>query len=87
MLITIEENAIGGFGTHVMQLLSREGALDGKLRMRALFLPDIFIDQDKPEAMYANAGLDSTRHCGRRIRGAGARSATADRRRARLSGR
>jgi 1-deoxy-D-xylulose-5-phosphate synthase len=59
VLITIEENAIGGFGTQVMHLLSREGALDGNLRMRTLFLPDIFIDQDKPEAMYANAGLDA----------------------------
>jgi 1-deoxy-D-xylulose-5-phosphate synthase len=59
VLITIEENSIGGFGTHVMHLLSREGALDGKLRMRSLYLPDIFIDQDKPEAMYARAGLDA----------------------------
>jgi 1-deoxy-D-xylulose-5-phosphate synthase len=59
VLITIEENSIGGFGCYVMQVLSRDGLLDGKLRMRALFLPDIFIDQDKPEAMYAKAGLDA----------------------------
>jgi 1-deoxy-D-xylulose-5-phosphate synthase len=59
VLITIEENSIGGFGCYVMQVLSRDGLLDGKLRMRALFLPDIFIEQDKPEAMYAKAGLDA----------------------------
>ncbi len=59
VLVTVEENAIGGFGAHVMQVLSREALLDGKLRMRALFLPDIFIDQDKPDAMYAAAGLDA----------------------------
>lgn len=59
VMITIEENAIGGFGAHVMQGLSRDGRLDGKLRMRAMFLPDIFIDHDKPEAMYARAKLDA----------------------------
>jgi 1-deoxy-D-xylulose-5-phosphate synthase len=42
-----------------MQFLSLEGLLDGKLKMRTMVLPDLFLDQDKPEAMYANAGLDA----------------------------
>ena len=59
VLITIEEGALGGFGSHVMQFLSLEGFLDGKVKLRSMFLPDTFIDQDKPEAMYAKAGLDA----------------------------
>jgi 1-deoxy-D-xylulose-5-phosphate synthase len=59
VLLTIEEGSIGGFGSHVMQMLAGEGLLDGKLRARSLVLPDRFIDQDKPEAMYAQAGLDA----------------------------
>ncbi len=59
MLLTIEEGCIGGFGSHVLQFLSTEGFLDGSLRMRSLVLPDVFLDQDKPEAMYARAGLDA----------------------------
>jgi 1-deoxy-D-xylulose-5-phosphate synthase len=59
VLITIEEGALGGFGSHVMQFLSLEGLLDGQLKLRTMVLPDIFIDQDKPEAMYAKAGLDA----------------------------
>lgn len=59
VLITVEEGAIGGFGTQVMQSLNAEGLLDGKFRMRALFMPDLFLDQDKPAAMYATAGLDA----------------------------
>ncbi len=59
VLVTIEEGALGGFGSHVMQLLSLEGLLDGKLKVRTMVLPDLFLDQDKPEAMYANAGLDA----------------------------
>ena len=60
VLITIEEGAIGGFGSHVLQFLSRDGVLDRGLKVRAMVLPDIFIDQDKPAAMYAKAGLDAT---------------------------
>ena len=60
LLITIEEGAIGGFGSHVMQLLSLEGLLDGKVKLRSLVLPDRFVDQDKPEVMYAGAGLDAS---------------------------
>jgi len=59
VLVTIEEGALGGFGSHVMQLVSLEGLLDGKLKLRTMVLPDVFIDQDKPEAMYAKAGLDA----------------------------
>ena len=58
-LITIEEGSIGGFGSHVMQLLSDRGVFDTGLKFRSMFLPDIFIDQDTPEKMYETAGLDS----------------------------
>ncbi len=59
-LITIEEGATGGFGAHVAQHLLERGALDaGRLRLRAMVLPDIFIDQASPEAMYRVAGLDA----------------------------
>jgi 1-deoxy-D-xylulose-5-phosphate synthase len=58
VLITIEEGAMGGFGAFVLQFLAREGALDRGLRIRTLTLPDRFQDQDKPELMYAEAGLD-----------------------------
>jgi len=59
ILITIEEGAIGGFGSHVMQLLADNGMLDGGLRMRSMILPDVFLDHDSPAAMYARAGLDA----------------------------
>src|SRR6187455_35393 len=59
VLLTIEEGSIGGFGSHVMQTLSDHGMLDGGLRMRAMILPDEFIDHDSPAAMYAHAGLDA----------------------------
>ena len=59
LLVTIEEGAVGGFGCHVMQLLNRRGLLDGKTKLRTMELPDSFLDHDKPEAMYARAGLDA----------------------------
>ena len=59
VLITIEEGAIGGFGAHVFQALADHGALDGGLKIRAMVLPDVFIDHDAPAAMYAKAGLDA----------------------------
>ncbi|RMF04447.1 MAG: 1-deoxy-D-xylulose-5-phosphate synthase, partial [Alphaproteobacteria bacterium] len=59
VLITIEEGSIGGFGSHVMKYLSDEGLLDGGLKVRSMTLPDVFLDQDKPEAMYRRAGLDA----------------------------
>ena len=58
VLITIEEGSIGGFGSHVMQLLSERGVFDTGLKFRSMILPDIFIDQDTPEKMYEVAGLD-----------------------------
>jgi 1-deoxy-D-xylulose-5-phosphate synthase len=59
VLVTVEEGSVGGFGSHVLQLLAREGALDRGLKIRSLVLPDIFQDHNKPEAMYAQAGLDA----------------------------
>ena len=56
-LISIEEGAIGGFGSHVSNLLSESGLLDGKLKFRSMFMCDKFIDQGKPENMYKEAGL------------------------------
>ena len=58
-LITVEEGAVGGFGGFVLQALAEHGALDRGLKVRTLVLPDIFQDHDKPEAMYAQAGLDA----------------------------
>ena len=58
-LITVEEGAVGGFGAFVLHALAEHGALDRGLKVRTLTLPDIFQDQDKPEAMYAQAGLDA----------------------------
>jgi 1-deoxy-D-xylulose-5-phosphate synthase len=59
VLLTIEEGAIGGFGTYVLQTLAEHGVLDRGLKVRSMVLPDIFIDQDSPNAMYAKAGLDA----------------------------
>ena len=59
LLITIEEGAAGGFGAHVLTLLSEAGALESGLRVRVMTLPDKFQDQDKPDRMYAAAGLDA----------------------------
>jgi 1-deoxy-D-xylulose-5-phosphate synthase len=59
VLITIEEGAIGGFGAHALQALAEHGALDAGLKVRCMVLPDSFIDQDSPAAMYAKAGLDA----------------------------
>jgi 1-deoxy-D-xylulose-5-phosphate synthase len=60
-LITVEEGAVGGFGSHVAQLLADEGVFDTGLKFRSMVLPDIFIDQASPEAMYRVAGLDAGR--------------------------
>ena len=59
LLLTIEEGAIGGFGAHVLQALAEHGVLDSGLKVRSMVLPDVFIDQDSPAAMYAQAGLDA----------------------------
>jgi 1-deoxy-D-xylulose-5-phosphate synthase len=57
VLVTVEEGAVGGFAAHVLAHLARSGALDRGLKLRTLFMPDRFVDQDKPEAMVAQAGL------------------------------
>ncbi|MFZ0065958.1 MAG: 1-deoxy-D-xylulose-5-phosphate synthase [Pseudolabrys sp.] len=59
VLVTVEEGSIGGFGTYVLQALAEQGLLDQGLRIRCMILPDQFIDQDTPAAMYASAGLDA----------------------------
>ncbi|MEM9140217.1 MAG: 1-deoxy-D-xylulose-5-phosphate synthase, partial [Pseudomonadota bacterium] len=56
-LITIEEGAIGGFGSYVLHLLADRGALENGLKVRPMVLPDVFIDQDSPTKMYETAGL------------------------------
>jgi len=58
ILVTIEEGSAGGFGSHVLTKLAEEGLLDNGLKVRTLALPDIYLDQDKPDAMYAKAGLN-----------------------------
>jgi 1-deoxy-D-xylulose-5-phosphate synthase len=59
VLVTVEEGAVGGFGSQVVQLLASEGLLDNGLKFRSLVLPDLWMDQAKPEVMYAKAGLDA----------------------------
>jgi len=59
VLITIEEGAIGGFGSYVMQTLAENDAFESGLKFRAMVLPDVFIDHDSPAAMYTKAGLDA----------------------------
>jgi 1-deoxy-D-xylulose-5-phosphate synthase len=59
VLVTIEEGSIGGFGSFALQTLAEHGALDRGVKIRTMVLPDFFIDQDSPNAMYAQAGLDA----------------------------
>jgi 1-deoxy-D-xylulose-5-phosphate synthase len=59
VLVTVEEGAIGGFGSHVVQFLAENGLLDGGLRFRSIFMPDAFVEQAAPNVMIANAGLDA----------------------------
>jgi 1-deoxy-D-xylulose-5-phosphate synthase len=59
VLVTIEEGAIGGFGSFVLHELAEAGMLDRGLKVRSMVLPDIFQDQDSPAAMYTKAGLDA----------------------------
>ncbi len=81
-LITVEEGAMGGFGAFVLQALAEHGALDRGLRVRTLVLPDVFQDQDKPEAMYAEAGLDADGIVAAALRALGVAGAPAANRRA-----
>ena len=59
-MITIEEGSIGGFGSHVKNLLAEKGIFDKGLKFRSMTLPDIFIDQDSPKKMYDTAGLNAS---------------------------
>jgi 1-deoxy-D-xylulose-5-phosphate synthase len=59
VLLSVEEGAIGGFGSHVAQFLLEQGLLDGGLRFRSMVLPDTFIDHASPESMYRIAGLQA----------------------------
>src|SRR5258708_5603569 len=59
VLVTIEEGAIGGFASHVTHFLAHAGLIDGGLKLRPMVLPDIFIDHDKPELQYQQAGLNA----------------------------
>jgi 1-deoxy-D-xylulose-5-phosphate synthase len=59
VLITIEEGAAGGFGGHVLHFMAADGLLDNGVRVRSMTLPDIYIDQDKPEKQYDLAGLNA----------------------------
>ena len=60
VMITIEEGSIGGFGSHVKNLLAEKGIFDKGLKFRSMTLPDIFIEQDTPKKMYDIAGLNSS---------------------------
>ncbi|HYR67452.1 MAG TPA: transketolase C-terminal domain-containing protein, partial [Reyranella sp.] len=59
VFITVEEGAIGGFGSHVLQYLATAGLLDRGLKVRSMILPDHFIDHDKPQSQYDQAGLNA----------------------------
>src|SRR5579862_4665047 len=59
VLVTIEEGSIGGFGSFALQTLAEHGVLDAGCKVRMMVLPDVFLDQDSPAAMYAKAGLDA----------------------------
>ena len=59
VVLTIEDGSIGGFGSHVFQLISDRGILDKGLKIRSMIFPDLFLDQDTPDNMYKKAGLDA----------------------------
>jgi 1-deoxy-D-xylulose-5-phosphate synthase len=59
LLVTVEEGSIGGFGSYVLQTLAERDLLGNGLKIRTMVLPDLFMDQDKPDRMYAKAGLDA----------------------------
>nr|WP_155197460.1 1-deoxy-D-xylulose-5-phosphate synthase [Roseibium hamelinense] len=59
VLVTVEEGSVGGFGSHVLSALAEQGLLDHGLKIRTICLPDRYIDQDKPDAMYRDAGLSA----------------------------
>lgn len=60
LMITIEEGSIGGFASQVLSLLSENGFMDSSLKLRSMYMPDMFLDQDKPELQREYAGLHHT---------------------------
>jgi 1-deoxy-D-xylulose-5-phosphate synthase len=58
-MITIEEGAVGGFGSHVMQFMTESGLLDTGFKLRSMVLPDVFINHNTPETMYEMAGMNA----------------------------
>ena len=78
-LITIEEGAVGGFGSHVMHLLAEAGALDSGLRIRSMVLPDEFQEQDSPAKMYQAAAMQAEDIVRKAVETLGASSAAAAR--------
>ncbi|MBL6947421.1 MAG: 1-deoxy-D-xylulose-5-phosphate synthase [Rhodospirillales bacterium] len=60
VLVTIEENAAGGFSAHVLQFMANDGLLENGLKVRVMTMPDVFIDHNKPEIQYEMAGLQSS---------------------------
>jgi 1-deoxy-D-xylulose-5-phosphate synthase len=85
LLITIEEGGIGGFGSHVLDLLVKEGVLDRGLKIRTMALPDAFLDHDKPERMYAQAGLEAKSIVATALSALGAVDETAEKARSRFA--
>ncbi|MGO9755763.1 MAG: 1-deoxy-D-xylulose-5-phosphate synthase [Roseiarcus sp.] len=79
LLITIEEGSIGGFGSHVLSLLAESGLLESGLKVRAMTLPDVFLDHDKPDRLYAKAGLDARAIVAKALEALGAAAAPASR--------
>ena len=59
VLVTVEEGSIGGFSAQVLQFMANDGLLENGLKVRAVTMPDAFLEQDKPEAQVAQAGLDA----------------------------
>jgi 1-deoxy-D-xylulose-5-phosphate synthase len=59
VVITVEEGAIGGFGSHVLYHLAMSGTIDHGLKIRTMVLPDVFLDHDSPQAQYDQAGLNA----------------------------
>ena len=60
VLVTVEEGAIGGFGSHVLHFLAEAGLLETGLKVRTMVLPDVFIDHGHPHQMYELAGLNAS---------------------------
>jgi len=78
-IVTLEEGAMGGFGSHVMQLLAEEGMFDRGLRIRSMVLPDAFVDQDSPAKMYQVAGMQAPQIVAKALEALGAEGVAAAR--------